>query len=153
DGTWTANGRVVCSAATDQLSPVSTSDGAGGAIIAWDDFRSSATYDVYAQHLLAAGVPDPGWPLDGPPLRLAAAGQINPGIVSDGGGGAIVAWQDLRLTASNIYAQHVQSSGAVDPAWPVDGRAVSTATNTQSFLDLATDGSGGAIIGWQDLRS
>ena len=36
--------------------------------------------------------------------------------------------------------------------WPPFGRAISNAPNTQQHLTIATDGAGGAIVVWQDLR-
>ena len=72
----------------------------------------------------------------------------------DGAGGAIVVWYDYRSGGSNnIYAQHVLASGAVDPAWPADGRALCTAANNQHYPQIVSDGTGGAIVTWQDYRS
>jgi hypothetical protein len=152
DGTWPADGRVVCGAANNQSAPVIATDGTGGAIITWFDYRSGTSYDIYAQHLLASGTVDPAWPVDGRALCLAANEQSSPSIVSDGGGGAIVAWADYRGAYSDIYAQHVLASGAVDAAWPVDGRAVCTAANHQMYPFAISDGTGGAIVTWYDFR-
>ena len=41
-----------------------------------------------------------------------------------GTGGAIVAWQDLRMPVSVVAVQHVRADGELDPAWPHLGRAV-----------------------------
>jgi len=54
---------------------------------------------------------------------------------------------------SNIYAQHVLALGAVDPAWPVNGRGLCTGASTQQYPTIATDGFGGAIVAWQDERN
>ncbi|MBI1799059.1 MAG: hypothetical protein HYR73_05180, partial [Candidatus Eisenbacteria bacterium] len=79
------------------------------------------------------------------PVCTAANNQYSPTIVSDGTGGAIVTWYDYRSrTGSDIYAQHVLASGAVDPAWPADGRALCTAANSQQYPTIITDGAGGA---------
>jgi len=48
---WTFNGLAVCTAAHDQRDPEIVSDGAGGAIVTWNDFRSGTDADVYAQHV------------------------------------------------------------------------------------------------------
>jgi hypothetical protein len=46
----------VCTAASNQISPKITSDGAHGAIVAWADNRSNGAFaDIYAQHVLASG--------------------------------------------------------------------------------------------------
>ena len=154
DPAWPGNGRALCTAVYDQTYPVMVADGAGGAIVTWWDYRSGTYYDIYAQHVLAGGAVDPAWPADGRALCTAANTQQYPTIVSDGSGGAIVTWYDLRSgTANDIYAQHVLASGAVDPAWPADGRALCTATNNQLNPTIVSDGAGGAIVTWYDLRS
>ena len=48
---WGPNGISVCSAAGDQDNIVMTTDGAGGAIIAWDDARSSEWEEIYASRV------------------------------------------------------------------------------------------------------
>ena len=152
DPAWPAAGLAVCTAVKDQLVPTIVPDGAGGAVIAWQDDR--VFYDVYAQHVLASGVVDPAWPVNGRALCTATDGQGSQTMVSDGAGGAIVAWHDFRTgTQWDIYAQHVLASGAVDPAWPLDGRALCTAASHQTFPATITDGSGGAIVTWEDRRS
>lgn len=151
---WHKDGAPVCTAFSTQAYPVITSDGGGGVIIAWQDLRNPQGYDIYAQHILSSGAPDPAWPLDGRALCTAINDQTNPTITGDGAGGAIVTWEDLRAGSNfDIYAQHVLASGTVDPAWPVNGRALCTAVNDQTFPQIVSDGSGGAIVTWQDVRA
>ena len=80
------------------------------------------------------------WRLDGAPVCTAANSQRDPTIVSDGAGGAIFAWQDDRNGNFDIYAQHVLSTGAVDPAWPADGRTLCTAAGDQFTPKIVADG-------------
>ncbi len=152
DPAWPADGRALSTAAGSQVYPQMVSDGNGGAIVTWQDARSGIN-DIYAQHVNAMGFVDGAWPVDGRALCTATGPQTFPTIATDGAGGAIVVWTDGRLMVTDIYAQHVQSSGVVDPAWPVDGRGVCTATNTQQNPAIETDGSGGAYIAWEDYRS
>jgi hypothetical protein len=153
DPNWPVDGRAVCAATSFQYLSTMTTDGAGGSIITWEDFRSGASYDIYAQHLLPIGVVDPAWPVDGRALCTATGAQYSPVPVSDGVGGAIVGWSDYRGGATgDIYAQHILSSGAVDGAWPVDGRAVCLAGGDQAGVNVVPDGLGGAILAWADLR-
>ncbi len=151
---WQVDGGPVCTAVNTQAYPKVVSDGAGGAIIAWQDLRGGVAYDIYAQHILASGAVDPAWPADGRALCTAGNEQANLNIVSDGAGGAIVTWQDIRgFVSFDIYAQHVLASGAVDPAWPANGRALCTAADDQSFPEIVGDGAGGAIVTWMDARA
>ncbi len=48
---WATNGVPICTAVGDQISLQLTGDGNGGAIIAWEDFRSGNNYDIYTSHV------------------------------------------------------------------------------------------------------
>jgi hypothetical protein len=48
---------VVSAAASEQSAAAIVSDGAGGAIVAWQDYRGGMGADIYAQRILATGVP------------------------------------------------------------------------------------------------
>ncbi len=149
---WTTNGVAVCTATGDQFNLALIPDGSGGAIVAWQDQRSGE-YDIYAQHILATGVMDSAWPVNGTMLCGAVDIQTLPYAVPDGAGGAIVVWRDQRAGTSDIYAQHVLPNGAVDPAWPMDGRALCGAIGNQESPKVLTDGMGGAVAVWHDFRA
>lgn len=147
---WTADGVLISSAARNQFVPELASDGAGGAIITWYDYRNNfSTPDVYAQRVNAAGVVE--WLLDGIEIAVIQGSQIGPRIVPDGAGGAVIVWLDFRsLTHYEVYAQRVTSAGA--PQWGVNGTAISTSSGLKFNLEMVSDGSGGAIATWQDHR-
>jgi hypothetical protein len=148
---WTADGVALCTAANDQLYPTIVSDGAGGAIVTWFDDRSVPfSHDIYARRVDASGTPQ--WTPDGVALCTAANAQIGPTIVSDGAGGAIVTWWDYRLGGTaDIYVRRVDASGT--PQWTPDGVALCTAAWEQHHPAIVSDGSGGAIVTWEDERS
>ena len=151
DPRWPVNGLAVGAAPGVQQFPAMVEDGAGGAIITWDDARSiTSGIDVYAQHILGAGVVDPGWPVNGRALCAAQGDQGRATITADGAQGAIVAWTDSRIVGTaHIFAHHVLASGAVDAAWPADGRAVSDADVIETRPFAVPDRAGGAIVTWQ----
>ena len=95
----------------------------------------------------------PSDPLVNVPICTAASTQDYPVIVSDGAGGAIIAWHDYRRGGSDadIYARRVSATGTVE--WTVDGVALCTATGRQELPAIASDGAGGAIVAWRDLRN
>ena len=138
------------------------SDGAGGAIAAWSDWRG-APYpdtDVYAHHLLADGTLDPRWPPLGVPLRIAQGTLYVIATVSDGEGGAIVVWMDTSrappggYVGGNLYAIRVDSNGSVHPGWSAEGEPVDTATFVYSgSYSVCSDGAGGIYAAWEDQRS
>src|SRR5206468_7448112 len=124
---WPVNGRSLCAAPGLQTSPAIVADGTGGAIVAWQDARASLYPGIYAQHVLANGSVDPSWLGNGRALCTAGGyGQWDPAIVTDGAGGAIVAWMDIRGGDPHIYAQHIRVSGVIDPGWPTNGAPVCT---------------------------
>lgn len=86
-------------------------------------------------------------PTQNTPISATTGYQMNPVIVSDGSDGAIIAWIDGRNRLnSGIYAQRVNLDGA--PVWTLDGVPVATAPSNYSSVQIAGDGSGGAIIVW-----
>jgi hypothetical protein len=106
---WTANASALCATSGYRVYPNIASDGAGGAIVAWFDYRSSAGWDIYAQRVNQSGTAQ--WVTDGDTLCSAAGDQEYPSIVSDGVGGAIVAWQDARNGNADIYALRIGPGG------------------------------------------
>jgi FlgD Ig-like domain len=146
---WQPDGNPLSTAAGDQLSPMIVSDGAGGAIVTWSDSRSGPFSDIYAQRIDASGVAR--WTADGVALCTAAGHQNSPTIVSDGAGGAIVAWTDGRSSFSDIYVQRISASGVVQ--WTANGVPVCTFGGSQSYPTIASDGTGGVIVAWLDFRS
>ncbi|HTR97873.1 MAG TPA: FlgD immunoglobulin-like domain containing protein [Candidatus Acidoferrales bacterium] len=147
---WTTNGIAICTAGGTQDEISIAADGAGGAVLAWEDLRAGAS-DIYAQRVSSTGAVQ--WTANGVPLCQATGNQTLPALVPDGSGGAVVAWTDARLGSTNtdIYAQHVSAAGAV--TWTTDGVVVCNATGLQSNVAGITNGAGGGIFTWQDQRS
>ena len=198
---WTANGVAIWPAFENQLHPTIISDGSGGAIIAWQDYRSGTNLDIYARRVSASGTPkevlvlsktgDQGapkitsdgsggaiiiwedygsgnadiyaqrfdalahlpWGSTAVAICMESNDQKNPQIISDGFGGAIIAWGDTRSGSANsdIYAQRVNSLGNVQ--WFANGVPICVAGNSQQYPTITSDGFGGAIIAWEDYRS
>ena len=145
---WTANGVPICTASGSQGSPQIIPDGAGGAIITWEDSRSDNS-DIYAQRVDGSGSVQ--WVADGVPVCTAIYIQWQPQLTSDGSGGAIIAWADMRSGLFHIYAQRIGASGTL--MWIADGMPICTASGDQGYPQLTSDASGGAIVTWQDDRN
>lgn len=148
---WNADGVPISTAAGGQYFPQLVSDGSGGAIVVWQDYRSGSNSDIYAQRISRSGAVV--WASD---VAVCAAvnDQEKPKIISDGAGGAIIVWHDYRSGSQyEVYAQRINGNGV--PHWTANGVAVSTASNNPQFLfpEIISDSSGGAIIVWQDYRS
>ena len=86
------------------------------------------------------------------PICVATGGQYQPVAISDGSGGAIIAWQDGRHSGmSEIYVQKITRQGYV--LWPEDGTSLSVSTGFKIDPVITTDGSGGAIVAWNEDRT
>lgn len=147
---WAAGGVAVCAAPTGQFAPVMTGNGAGGAIIAWHDYRSNVGEDIYAQQIDKNG--GAAWKENGLPICAASGTQWYPTIAGDGSGGAVITWTDGRggSADNNIYAQRINGSGS--SLWAKDGLPVCQSGNNQEKpLIAAVDD--GWVIAWSDNRS
>jgi hypothetical protein len=147
---WDRAGIPVCIASAGQFAPDIISDGAGGAIITWHDYRGGRGEDIYAQRIDSQG--NNVWDENGIPISVSTGTQWYPKIASDGLSGAIIAWTDGRIEASdnNIYAQRVDASGKT--LWKKDGKAICQVSHNQespAILPIP----GGAILAWNDFRS
>lgn len=141
---WSARG--VCTAPDLQTVPAAVSDGAGGVIVTWMDYRNGTGQpDIYAQRMTSDG--DAAWTLDGVPVCTASGAQFFPALVTDGAGGAIIVWQDDRLGSSDIYAQRLDAGGSA--LWAMDGAVICDTTDNQQFPVAVSDGAGGAILSWE----
>lgn len=138
------NNKIV-QAGNNQTAPRLVSDGRGGAIICWSDERAQQnSFDVYAQRIDKDGFVR--WTVNGNVVSDAPNSQLQPEMISDGAGGAILAWTDARDGNNDIYAQRIDSSGRV--MWAEDGVPLTFDTTNQSDPKITTDGQNGAIITW-----
>ncbi len=139
----TAN-TAISTSINDAQNIKSVTDGMDGTIIVWDEAG-----DIYAQKINRYGALL--WTANGVAICSATGDQTFPSIISDGAGGAIFSWTDLRNGVEDIYAQRINSLGAIQ--WSTNGVLISDATGIQSNSIIETDQSGGAIITWEDNRN
>jgi hypothetical protein len=107
--------------------------------------------NIYAQKLDHGG--DAQWTAGGAPVRnLFAAGAFLPQLISDGSGGAVITWADMRDGPGDIYVQKVDSGG--NAQWTANGVALYKDIGKHAEPPvITTDGTGGAIVSWGDARS
>ncbi|MEO1366587.1 MAG: hypothetical protein AAFX50_05385, partial [Acidobacteriota bacterium] len=141
-GTWAVEQPVV-TAIHPQRRPQLVGDGAGGAIIAWQDDRNGLG-EPFAQRINASGLHL--WsPWNG--IRVGDGGIYSGGweLGSDGAGGAVMAW------SSNLDIRYQQITAAGSLFWGVDGLPVTSGAglfNQRVQPAIAPDGAGGAVIAW-----
>lgn len=159
DGTvlWETDGVAICTGEEFQSYPQITTDNAGGAIVTWfQSYGEGSTYraNIYIQHIDAGG--NRQWGQSGVPVSNVQFSELFPSqLVSDGSGGAIVTWAGIRgdgydMDYVDVYAQKVNAKGVIQ--WAPEGVAICTADDMQFKQQIVADGTGGAIIAWQDYR-
>jgi hypothetical protein len=150
---WTAGGVQMCS--LKSLDANITSDGNGGVIAAWSDYRAgTGWWTIYAQHITSAGSVD--WTANGIPVTTVAkmgSAQYS-AVTSNGNGGAIIGWLDSRSGTSLLYAQSVSSSGSLE--WSAYDVTVTNNTSgggqyNPQVIPAGTAGEG--IFVWEDTRA
>jgi hypothetical protein len=141
---WGQKGILLCPPWGNAEEVEIVNDGSGGAIVAWQvEWK-----DIRVQRVEANG--NVLWQQNGVPLELnkVAEGPFlhTPLLVSDGTGGAIVIWEDLRHGLASIYAQKIDADGNIK--WQPGGEEVCYIKTNSSFWPrtAVSDGSGGAII-------
>jgi hypothetical protein len=147
DGTvqWATGGITVSAATGNESAPQIATDGAGGAMIAFVN-NATATPNVYVQRVRASGAV---WSASGTAMGANTYSRTNPAIAPDGSGGAIVVWENTAVTA-DIAAQRVNAAGSL--VWGSGEVALCTADEDQTDPEIISDGSGGAVIVWRDIR-
>ncbi len=129
-----------------QYNPQIVTDMAGGAIIIWYDWHDDM--NIYAQRLDKFGYRL--WPEEGLPVCTMPGAQFEPKAISDGYGGAVLIWKDTRSDIGDIYAQRIDSTGAL--LWNGnEGLPICTNNDYQDYPRVVTDSLAFYFI-WSDYR-
>lgn len=148
---WPVTGVTVRDAPEARQALYVSSDGLGGTLLAWADYRNYWTEgtasDVYAMRILPDGSRAPGWPANG--LRVTNLGgwEEARGIVPDGAGGAYLCY-DVIAPGWTTYVQHLTADGEVAAGWPANGRPVSDPPVGEDTGSIVSDEAGGCIVVW-----
>ncbi len=137
--------------------PSVTIDGSGGAIVAWHQYPSGrvegGSPEWFIQDICVQRIDSSGnilWQTSGIPLEIVktaeGASPHTPMLVSDGSGGSIILWEDLRNGLASIYAQRADPDGAMK--WQAGGVQVCYVKSNASlfFRQSVSDGLGGALV-------
>ena len=83
------------------------------------------------------------------PVCTAANTQRNPKACSDGANGVLIVWEDYRSGHDwDIYAQKLDANGVKQ--WNTNGVLVCYSSDNQTNPIIASNGSGGAYIVWEN---
>jgi len=162
---WGAPGIKVCTVTGTQMHACLVPDGAGGAFVAWEDYRAGVDKsDVFCLRINSAGSVYSGWTTNGIAACSASPPRFAPRMISDEAGGALLVWSDARDIASGkvaVYLQRVGGSGALQFG---SGGAQVCDKGTAAFFAMDPGviypsyspmilESDGVIVAWTDLRN
>ncbi len=148
--TTPADGAPVCTLPSSQSGAVVASRLPGHSVVAWSDLRNGNS-DIYAQGMGFTGAAQ--WAANGVAVCTATGYQSNAMIIDDGNYGVIIAWVDFRAGTFTqaIYAQRLDASG--NPLWAANGVLIAQSTDLIILPRMIPDGTGGAVIAWEDDRN
>ena len=143
----------VCVTAGQKFEVTAIPDGAGGAYVAWSDYRHDPNIgEIYLQKISSTGAIQ--WVANG--LRVTnntSSDDLKPVLCQDGLGGVLVTWYGDDAVAQTVqnYAQRYNSAGTA--LWTANGVQVTTATGFRASTSILPDGANGAIIFYLDTRN
>lgn len=155
DGTvapgWPADGIVICDAPETRAGLTLASDGDGGVLVAWYDYRDPTFgSDIYALRVLPDGSVAPGWTVNGTRVGDRTGSEFTVHIVQDGVGGAYVVWERESLLPRSCRIQHLTATGQVAEGWPEGGDLPVSTSFSQFCPSIAADGMGGVLVAWDE---
>lgn len=140
---WAPNPHTIANAGNIQDASQAASDGAGGIYVAFRDQRypPPGNEGVYVQRMDANGVVL--WAANG--IRFSPY-ITPPTIVSNGIGGAVVAWVDNHTGNAEVWAQRIGPDGSA--LWAPGGVQVTATGGNEGTLLGATGIDGHVILAW-----
>lgn len=139
---------IIISNLTNCVYPKICNDSSGGVIITWQDYRTGTDNNIYAQKLFLNGTAQ--WGSNGTIICNQDNNQYAPDICTDNGDGAIITWTDNRSGSTDIYTQRILFNGTT--MWTSNGTIICNSSGPQETPRIHEDGSGNAIIVWNDYR-
>jgi hypothetical protein len=147
---WGVFGKPVAQKATNRTGQIVAPDGSGGVFVAWSQESLPKHPQIFVQRLDSNGATVAGWPANGVRVRSDVGNDALPTqVLSDGGGGVVVGWLDLRDGPVQSYAQAVDGSG--NPRWTTDGVRLTGNVGNALVSDMAY-GPNGLFAVWIDGR-
>lgn len=149
-----AENNRITAVAKDQNEPSVVSDGNGGVIISWRDYRYTESVfggEIFAQRLDSSAIPQ--WDENGNQINAGALnkGHFRPLIIGTQDHNAILVWErnNLFLYDYDIYAQKLDGDGS--KMWQANDVVVNNTAGTKSFHKVISDDADGALVVWTYL--
>ncbi|MCB9357530.1 MAG: T9SS type A sorting domain-containing protein [Calditrichaeota bacterium] len=155
---WGGQGRRLTPADAAPVRHILRSDGEGGFLIGYEDFRGTHTR-LYVARFTSDGLA--AWVGT---ERLACNHELDQTrmiMTHDGRGGAWIMWEDFRNSDEypeiDLYGTHIDAEGEFANingfTWPADGYPVCALPTYQQEAVIVPWSDGAALAVWKDLRS
>ncbi len=142
---WNHGGIPVATGGGNHWNPVVVPDGGGSFYCAWIDDNMGSKWELKVQRMDRDGTAL--WGPNGLTVCESDNKQSLPSIVSDGGGGCVVVWNEARGGTLNIIAQRFDPDGK--PLWNEYGVPVVNPGADHIRPHMAADQNGGFVVGWK----
>ncbi len=146
---WQAQGLAIADTNGVQRNARLATDMLDGAIVVWEDYSAGGSPALHAARILKDGTLP--WTPGGVRLAAPTDALTLGGILSDDRGGVVVTWSAMAGPNIDIFAQRLDADGT--PLWGAAGVIVCSAARDQVAPVVASDGTGGVIVAWEDRRS
>ncbi|MCB2204592.1 choice-of-anchor D domain-containing protein [bacterium] len=141
---WQANGIGIATGGGAQDTPALIADSTGKAFLTYYDWSSGSVPTLHIVILNPDGSIEASLP-----AASTSGGQMNPQMALISAGSLGLVWEDGRAGSKfRSYAQIIDNSG--QKSWAADGVEVSGLAGAEATPSLASDGSGGMIVAWED---
>ena len=121
----------------------------GNLIFVWSDTRYGSR-NVFAQKVDSTGALL--WGTGGSAVTNLPGRQEDPVAITDGDGGAFIAWVDYRFDEEgDIFIQHIDNQG--NRMMDNNGAALARIDGRHLTINMCTDSLGGVFVAWQDKRN
>ena len=121
----------------------------GNMIFVWSDTRYGSR-NIFAQKVDSTG--SLLWGTGGAAVTNLPGRQEDPVAITDGDGGAFIAWVDYRFDEEgDIFIQHINNQGNI--MMDNNGEALARVDGRHLTINMCTDSLGGVFVAWQDKRN
>ena len=144
---WTGGGYPVSATVSGQFGVDAVSDGVGGVIAGWVDYRDSQ-FDIYAMRLDVNG--NRLWTAGGVLAAPSTAFIDRVQAMPDGASGVFLLFGLSNVNGySDVLVQHLTSAGAIASGWSATGR--STVPGGATGFGAVPTNDGFLLMGWEDM--
>jgi len=145
---WPLRGAIIHEGEGSHFAPVAAGDCAGGAYVAWTDFRSG-TARIYLQRIAGDGTLVPAWPPDAVLVAESPGSQSNSRLLADAEG-VTVLWEDYNEGPTRVRVKRFDADGEAALGWnDPDGAILDTLGISAQSVEVLSISELGSGVLWQ----